>query len=460
MVRWVSAATLLRGIAMMFEEGTGGIRKAAGAASEIKKKISSTRFSSDLIIKRNSTTTAGLAEEEGREFHTLSGNAGLGSLQNKSLYLCFEETGFGCSRVSHSIETVRLSHVLAAHHTGDDEDEEEQKNILELETLAYRSGPIKDVPNHASSTLVGGSKIVFSSGDLYRNLSHAYGFEIPKDPTVHAYEGFKPLPVIKNSEFLVEVDGKLYILGQVLKDKPCHCSLSVFFEVFDDKDGEGKWLPLDVPATDPIIDYPKVLTISFSCAVAGTNILIWATHYHPGVGVYRFDVTHPEKGWTQLDFDVGSCITSLGYAEKLFLKLHPDRDTDRDRGFLMFSYKPGYPENILQVFLMSHDCDSLKPMEPVPLPELVLEFCEQGGHIFHIEGQKVGLALFRPEWLSDDYYEKVRVAVMTFEYEVITTDGDHEAFDVKYKLLSTCLLDYDNTFYPYLELRVLGAYVL
>lgn len=151
MVRWVSAATLLRGIAMMFEEGTGGIRKAAGAASEIKKKISSTRSSSDLIIKRNSTTTAGLAEEEGREFHTLAGNAGLGSLQNKSLYLCFEETGFGCSRVSHSIETVRLSHVLAAHHTGDDEDEEEQKNILELETLAYRSGPIKDVPNHAAT---------------------------------------------------------------------------------------------------------------------------------------------------------------------------------------------------------------------------------------------------------------------------------------------------------------------
>ncbi|KAK9931173.1 hypothetical protein M0R45_018464 [Rubus argutus] len=168
---------------------------------------------------------------------------------------------------------------------------------------------------------------------------------------------------------------------------------------------------------------PLPSVAQFTYAVAGTNILIWSIN-HPGVGVSRFDVSHPEKGWTQLNSDLGDCIPSLGRAQILFLKLHPDRV--RDRGFLMFSLTAYHGKPNLQVFIVSHDCDSLKPIDSVPLPKMALDSGASESHFFHIQGQKFGLALFRPKWLyGANCIEKVRVAVITYEYQVITTHDDH-----------------------------------
>ncbi|KAK9931272.1 hypothetical protein M0R45_018556 [Rubus argutus] len=150
---------------------------------------------------------------------------------------------------------------------------------------------------------------------------------------------------------------------------------------------------------------------------------------------------------------------SLGRAQILFLKLHHDRD--RDRGFLMFSYNVEKGKPNLRVFLVSHDCDSLKPMKSVPLPQI--NFGEMGC-LFHIQGKKFGLALVRPKRnCCGDYNGKVRVAVITYEYQVITTHDDHDEpsslEDVNYKLLSTCYLEYVPWRLSYSS-DLVGAYVL
>ncbi|KAK9933162.1 hypothetical protein M0R45_020367 [Rubus argutus] len=111
-----------------------------------------------------------------------------------------------------------------------------------------------------------------------------------------------------------------------------------------------------------------------------------------------------------------------------------------------------------------HDCDSLKHMKSVPLPQMALDFGEMGCRLFHIQGQKLGLALFRPKRnCCGDYNETVRVAVITYEYQVITTHDDHDEpsslEDVKYKLLSTCCLEY-APWRPCYTSKLVGAYVL
>lgn len=182
----------------------------------------------------------------------------------------------------------------------------------------------------------------------------------------------------------------------------------------------------------PPIDYPHSPSPYYSYAVAGTNILYWGVN---NPAVLRFDTSLPGEGWTEMNLDVEDTFPVVARETKLFVKL------DDGHGFLMFSDEPKYFTPNLQVFVLSPDSDYLNPVEHVPprLPRAL----EPGGsyqehRLFHIDGQKFGLASVRARSRTD---ERVEVAVTTFEYQVKVAE---ESLDFKCKVLSTCFLD----FYP------------
>jgi hypothetical protein len=117
-----------------------------------------------------------------------------------------------------------------------------------------------------------------------------------------------------------------------------------------------------------------------------------------------FDVTHPEKGWTELNSCLGSYIPYVDGYHQLFVRLnfHHGEGDGEGEGFLMFSCNLEQPQTV-QVFHMSHECDSLKPMEPLQLPQFPPKFHKQllRCKFFHLGGQKVGLVFCRDR--SHDY---------------------------------------------------------
>lgn len=124
----------------------------------------------------------------------------------------------------------------------------------------------------------------------------------------------------------------------------------------------------------------------------------------------------------------------------MFLKL------EDAHGFLMLSCSSDFSEShphTIQVFLVSQEFDSLKPMQPLRLPELPPGFClggrTKGCTFVHLGGQMVGLVFYNAVY---DYYwyklDMVKLALVTFEYEIITTD----VLDVKYHSLTARSLEY------------------
>ncbi|KAK9928590.1 hypothetical protein M0R45_025718 [Rubus argutus] len=147
----------------------------------------------------------------------------------------------------------------------------------------------------------------------------------------------------------------------------------------------------------------KLFSFTYIHLVAGTNIILWVNDSDGGF--CRFDVTHPERGWTR-----GNCISCLGEAQIMFLKL------EDAHGFLMLSCSSDFSEShphTIEVFLVSQEFDSLKPMQPLRLPELPPGFC--------LGGRTEGCTF-----------------VHLGEYEIITTD----ALDVKYHSLTARSLEY------------------
>ncbi|KAK9903638.1 hypothetical protein M0R45_001116 [Rubus argutus] len=459
MMRGVSAAMCWHGwrrIATTFE-GIGGIRKAAAAAT-----LTSSRFSE--IIRRNSTTLAASEEKskkEGREFHTAS------LKEEKSLYLCFREFKL-CNSAVHTIQSIRLNHVLS--DIGGD-----VSSPPELKEVAYRSGP--DVPYGVSSSVVGSKIVIFDGwvdfcGTDRNPVKEISEFET--DPTLEEKPTLRPSPSPVFNKIatsipdhtrpsLLEVDGKIYCFGF---GRPY-----LSFKVFDPKQGQGQWLPLDLPPCIPAMAVPG---FHWTHAVAGTNILLWGMN---GFGVSRYDVAHPEKGWTRINsLDVARCLPRrLKYGHQiLFVKLQKQHHGDDDC-FLMFSChaNPDTETDTMQVFLLSHEFESLKPMQPLQLPPLPPEFwCpKRGCRFFHIGDQKIGLVFVgeQLEW-DGSYVENVSVFVIAFEYEIITTHHDEESYslDVKYKLLATRYLEYSPVERPEQEespggsdsSELIGAYVL
>ncbi|KAK9928565.1 hypothetical protein M0R45_025695 [Rubus argutus] len=444
-----------RGIATMFE-GMGGIRKEEAAT------LTSSRFPE--IIRRDSTSFTAAGEKDkkqGREIHT----GATGSLKkDKFLYLCFWENQR--SFITHRIQCIRLSHVLAAKGTSTSD----VNSPPQLKQAAIRCGPDTAVPHEVSSCVVG-SKFLFSGGVLHKKPKDGWSAypveeisEFETDPTAEPIPTFKPstLPMFNYNKNIskpppgsvypsvFEVDGKLYCLGYCFSggdygDSEPYVPVASF-EVFDPKEEEGQWLPLDLPPCDPHIADGYMPGINFTHAVAGSNILLWAMKFP---GVFRFDVTHPENGWTELNGYVRERIPHLGDyggAKILILKLQQQQQQNSDHGYVMFSCdsRMSSPEDI-EVFLMSHECDSLTSMEPLLLPHLPrcvwpYNFEASGCSLFHIEGQKVGIVFNGAQHDCDGLdVEKVTVVVITFEYEMITT---YLNYDIKYKFISARCLEY------------------
>ena len=155
------------------------------------------------MLRRNSTTLAASEEnskKEGREYHT---GAAASLKKEKSLYLCFWENKRLWSRIAHSIQCIRLSHVLAA--ATDD-------GPLELKKEAYRSGP--DVPHGVRSCVVG-SKIVFFDGWVYQ--PRVRGGDIP------AYEvsEFETDPTMEEKPTLRLSSSPIFKKNPIPPIRPC-----------------------------------------------------------------------------------------------------------------------------------------------------------------------------------------------------------------------------------------------
>ncbi|KAL6203702.1 hypothetical protein ACLB2K_027402 [Fragaria x ananassa] len=357
------------------------------------------------------------------------------SFKRKSLYLCFEED---TTNNVYVIQSIRLSHLLAPPvHGGND---------LKLQRVAYRCGPITVVPRHMSTDVVG-SKIIFFGGlvppeekDTASTLQNSPSKEVcvfETDPSIDPNPKLQPSHVFKinrGEPVLMEVDNKLYRFG-------CRWDCDSF-EVLESKLDD--WLPLDVP--------PRRYRYGFNHAIAGTKILLWSRK----TGVYMFDVTYPEKGWTELDPYLGSYIHSIDGSHQLFVKLksgHGDGE-----GFLMFSVNLKQPHIVL-VSHMSHTCDSLKHMQPLQLqlpadcPPNSKAHVSSRCKFFHLGGEKVGIVFscdrlrhhykeiddYNPYNVTPSDSEKARVLVIIFEYEFV-----EESMDIKYSVLSSRCLEYST----------------
>lgn len=147
-----------------------------------------------------------------------------------------------------------------------------------------------------------------------------------------------------------------------------------------------------------------------------------------------FDVTHPEKGWTELNSCLGSYIPYIEGYDQLFVRLKfRDGDGDGDgEGFLMFSCDWKQPQTV-QVFHMSHKCDSLKPMEPLQLPQFPPKFHGKLARckFFHLGGQKVGLVFCRGSFkeygyddIDDDYMLRPESDDDDDDYDYRSPDDD------------------------------------
>lgn len=409
-------------------KGMGGIRKEAA-----------TWHTSSFIRRRNSTTFTAVAEEVEKDKKD----------EDKSLYLCFNEFRGRPNCWTYSLQSIGLSHLLQGRSTSTDiSGNGDHKSRLQLHESAFRGGSDADVPEFLISVSPNlGSKFIFTSSSAHDGGIAKW---VPKR--------LKPNP------YLLEVDGKIFrfrfrtteLLYSLVPFNPCES-----FEVFDPNDSQ--WLPLDLPPCD--VDKDKLFLLdrySFNHAVAGSNILRWAGWF---TGVSRFDVTHPEQGWTQLNSSVGSCLWGLETAQVFFLDLHQqDRDHDHD-GYVMFSSDDF--DSTIQVFLMSQECDSLKPMQPLQLPQL-LPGCPcdlEDSSFVHLGGRKVGLVLKSSKlaYPGIPLYDKVHIFLITFEYELITTE---DALDVKTRLLTTRCLEYEpderweEKWRTAQHANLIGAYVL
>ncbi|PRQ33964.1 hypothetical protein RchiOBHm_Chr5g0063541 [Rosa chinensis] len=214
------------------------------------------------------------------------------------------------------------------------------------------------------------------------------------------------------------------------------------FEVSDDSD-HSKWLPLDVPPFDPLISAGYLPEIKFRHLVAGPYILLWIRD--GGRVLARFDVTRPEQGWTQLNVLAAECLMDVADNTVMLLI---NLQQHGHGGFLIFScnrpdrrcYRRGYRaweklDNSIEVLLMSQECDSMKHMQPLPLPPLPYDFGRIVGWSFlHREGQMVELALSGSG--IDQWNCPPLLFLITFEYGIFTTE-ESGALDVKSRVLTT-----------------------
>ncbi|KAL6192248.1 hypothetical protein ACLB2K_038633 [Fragaria x ananassa] len=238
-----------------------------------------------------------------------------------------------------------------------------------------------------------------------------------------------------------------------------------------DAEFQAKWLPLEPPPPAILYDdKSKKLKELMYCA-AESKILVWNPNT---AGVHYFDLSRPEKGWTELHSHLA---TSLPFVKGCW------GDTAYHHGVgggtLIFTFdctpKLGdgsifYGAQSVQVLLMSSNLDSLQAMKPLllQLSEIPPEFHNKDRFLkpdgptesclVHLGDDKVCLILHKYfysdygdfDWSdfdesSDDDWEqfdphsgrnKGVLHLMTFEYQV-TPD-----LDMEYRLLTTRNYEY------------------
>ncbi|XP_040375280.1 uncharacterized protein LOC121053034 [Rosa chinensis] len=164
----------------------------------------------------------------------------------------------------------------------------------------------------------------------------------------------KNFPVIKRMK--KNEDELLFLEEELPADRKLYClSPNQVFQVLDTKSKE--WLSLEAP---PGTQHRG--SFCFCSAVFGTKVLLW---YENNVGVYCFDVTQPEKGWSSTSPSLGNCIPFLNCRSPFVL------EHDNNNNFIMFTFDPVAHDHPVKVFLMSHPCDTLQPLnQPLQFPEV------------------------------------------------------------------------------------------
>lgn len=399
--------------------------------------------------------------------------------QEKTLYLSFSEVN-QCGNVEYRnqvIRPIKLSHVLSTTTTttttNDDDDA-----VEELGEAAYKRSRLNLYITNCSRF---GSQILLAGGlsraglNIWdRNVINREilwfdtcdpnpKFEVSSSSSKSKIKSFTRG---KNVVRLGELDGKLYCIGSNLSQNlPC-LSPRENFEVFDPTEDDPKWRPLDAPP--PFISGEDHF---FKAAFVGGSkkILGWKSKKP---GVVCFDVNRPEKGWIESPSCFGNLIPFLRKGAPFFIHHRydgPNKLPGDDGGFeVMFTYDPKNAPQIVPVFLMSKNCDSLQPMgKPLKLPKLPYEFQTEALNdtsstqfeFVHLGDHKVCLVLHKffyprsyfPEdarsyWSNkkERKYKqrnKASVLLVTFEYDIISTTAQ-SSFDVQCRLLGTRSFQY------------------
>ncbi|KAK9937874.1 hypothetical protein M0R45_014641 [Rubus argutus] len=443
---------------------TGAARLGLGLPARWDQKQKLSSFSQFIRRRRSSTLAAAVS---GKKSELSKSDSGSELNKEKTLYLCFSEISL-CDYDEYRTEVIRpikLSQLLSTTSIDVDDDS------MELREATYKR--MKLQMSHTNCSRFG-SQILFAGGFKQKSLN-ALGYAIPsrdicsfdtRDPSPKFQVSsprktrikIKSFPTGKNIVRLGEVDRKLYCLGHNPRCYPGPEIPCEPFEVFDPEDGDDpKWRPLAPP---PFINHN---TYDFSAAfVEGSNKILGWEGNKPEV--FAFDVARPENGWIKSPSRLGGRLPTLSSGVPFFIH-HNHPNFGGSAGFqLMFTYDPvKTPQIVPAVFLMSHNCDSLQPInKPLRLPDLPYEFLTSNlkdvspteFQFVHLGEKKVCLILYKffyprlylPEeaytyWMNEKemaYNQRNMgsLLLITFEYDINSVNSE-SSLDIQLRLLGT-----------------------
>ncbi|KAL6129559.1 hypothetical protein ACLB2K_072909 [Fragaria x ananassa] len=410
---------------------TAAARSGLGlAAASARQKISLSLF-----MRRSSTTLAAATADVSNRKHMKSGSGSESEMElelnkGKSLYLCFNEfSRCGGERfVNQVVRSIRMG-------SDDDDDDDDDEDEKYLRVAAYKR--FGDACNFSYRF---GSQILFPfSGRGCVGVTHIRSLDTSARPLKYSSRTKLTFSRPKNSPVLGELNRKLYCID------PNPGWLGVFdpqarpFEVLD-PENDLKWRSLDAP---PFIQ--RHTYHFFASFLEGSNkILGWACTQPGGYlaageqackppeppGVFCFDATKPENGWTESSFSLGNTLPSLGryYETPIFIQNH---HPNLGAFHLLFNYDPIDDPLRVSAFFMSNNCDNFHPIlsTPLKLPDLCYEFREPDSDtvytdfkFVHLGAQKVCLVLNK--FFSHDHFEDRntgKILLITFEYDIIAS---------------------------------------
>nr|XP_004306441.2 PREDICTED: uncharacterized protein LOC101292446 [Fragaria vesca subsp. vesca] len=352
--------------------------------------------------------------------------------KGKSLYLCFNEfSRCGGKRfVNQVVRSIRMG-------SDDDDDEEEY-----LREAAYKR--FEDGWNFSCRF---GSQILFpfSARGCVGGVTHIRSLDTSARPLKYSSRTKLTFSRPKNRPVLGELNRKLYCIDTNPERIEGVDPQARPFEVLD-PENDLKWRSLDAP---PFIE--RDTCRFFASFLEGSNKILgwackqpggymgklpageqaWGPPEHPGV--FCFDATKPENGWTESSFSLGNTLPSLGYQIRtpIFIQNH---HPNLGAFHLLFNYDPIDDPLRVSAFFMSDNCDNFHRLTstPLKLPDLCYEYNEfREPHsdtictdfkFVHLGAQKVCLVLNK--FFCDGHFQDRntgKILLITFEYDIIAT---------------------------------------